>query len=110
MAARMRGRKKKVTQRELMDLERFEALKELAVSLGWTVTVAKSLEGRGGNCLVRGERRAIIASRVPIPERIELLADALRREDLDSVYVRPDLRALLGDVVEANQDGARAPS
>ena len=86
---------RKQAKAELEDEERFAALRELLESLGWVVTVSRSLDGRGGDCLVRGARRAIVSRRLPVSERIEVLVEALRREDLDGVFVRPDLRALV---------------
>ena len=94
--ARSRGvRPKKPSARELQDLETYDALKDLLEERGWSVTVARQMEGVGGHCVVRGERRVILPSRLGCPDRIEHLATALASEDLEDVYVRPDLRELI---------------
>lgn len=86
---------RKPTAQEVREQELYGALKELLEQLGWTVTLARHLDGRGGHCLVRGEKRVIASARFPWAERVELLVEALRGEELDDVFVRPDLRELI---------------
>ncbi len=49
----------------------------------------------GGLCRIRNEHVIIVNERVPIREKIQTLAKALRRFDLNRVYIKPALRALL---------------
>ena len=93
--SKSRSARKKPTKRELQELETFIALKGLLEERGWTVTVARHLDGRGGHCVVRGQRRAILSQRLNTGERVEVLVEALRGEDLEEVFVRPDVRELL---------------
>ena len=51
------------------------------------------LSGRGGLCRVRGSPVVMMDASLPVPDRIAVLAGALARFDLDSVYVSPLLRA-----------------
>jgi hypothetical protein len=48
----------------------------------------------GGLCKVRGEYRVIIDRRLKAPERVQILADALRRFDVDAVECSPHVRQL----------------
>jgi len=49
----------------------------------------------GGLCLLKGEYLLIINNKATIRDKIQALAKALRRFDLDRVYVRPGLREFL---------------
>ena len=102
-----RARKKKqLSAREAKELETFDALKGLLDELGWQVNQTKTLPGRGGHCVVHGNRRVILQSGVPTSEKTDVLVDALRRENLDDVHVRPDLRELIfpGSLDESDND------
>lgn len=85
-------KKKKPSEQELRELEAYQGLKDLLESLDWTVTLARNLDGRGGHCVVRGERRVILSGRQAVADRNDLLAEVLAGEDLEGVFVRPDLR------------------
>jgi len=99
-------RRRKPTAREVQDLERHDALKVLLEELGWTITVSRTLDGPGGDCVVRGARRVIVSGRLGVPERIGLMAEAACREDLGAVFVRPDLRELIEAARTAGRPGA----
>jgi hypothetical protein len=90
-----RRKKKKLSERELRDQEIYGSLKSLLEELGWRVNLAGTLDGRGGHCIVRGERRVILKSQLPTNEKNDILIEALRGIDLDAVHVRPDLRELI---------------
>lgn len=97
--AASRGKKKDVKAREERQQDIFDALKALLMSLGHEVTVSRTLEGRGGDCLVRGERRVIVARRLPLSERIEVLVDVVARQDLRGVTLSPELATILEPVL-----------
>jgi len=73
----------------------FDQLADVLRRAGHEVTVSKSLEGRGGDCLVRGANRIIVSRRVPLQERIDVLVDVARRADLAGVDVPADVQELL---------------
>jgi len=49
----------------------------------------------GGLCKLRGEKLLIINSKAPVRDKIQALARALSNFDLDLIYIRPAIRALL---------------
>ena len=95
MARGGRRKKKKLSERELRAQETFGALKSLLEEQGWRVNLAGTLDGRGGHCIVRGERRVILKSQLATDDKIDILLEVLRGVDLDAVHVRPDLRELI---------------
>jgi len=73
-------------------------LEELADKLGIPIRyeiIKDELTGLGGLCRVDGKFILIIDSTAIAKEKIEIMTDALRRFDLDDIYVRPALRELL---------------
>jgi hypothetical protein len=72
-------------------------LEALAERLGVTVRTEPfdkgALGGRGGFCQIRGRAFVVMDASLPLVDRIAVLAGALARFDLDSVYVSPALRA-----------------
>ncbi|MFH1241319.1 MAG: hypothetical protein V1689_03055 [Pseudomonadota bacterium] len=60
----------------------------------------ENLEGEtsfpsGGLCRLRNQQVIIVNERAPIREKIQTLAKALMRFDLNRVYIKPALRDLL---------------
>ena len=84
--------------REARQQEIFDALKDLLVGLGHEVTVSRTLEGRGGECLLRGASRVIVSRRLPLSERIEVLVDVVARHDLRALDIPPALEDVLGSI------------
>jgi hypothetical protein len=72
-------------------------LEALAERLGVTVRtepfIKGALGGRGGFCHIRGKAFVVMDAALPVADRIAVLAGALSRFDLDSVFVPPALRA-----------------
>jgi hypothetical protein len=48
---------------------------------------------RGGLCRVRGETRIVIDARAPLIEQVATLEEALRKLDLEAIFVPPFVRA-----------------
>jgi hypothetical protein len=48
---------------------------------------------RGGLCKVRGEARILVDAKASVVEQVATLEDALRRFDLESIFVPPFVRA-----------------
>jgi hypothetical protein len=93
--ARRGSKKKKPTERELRELEIHDALRRTLEEQGWRISTARSLSGKGGHCIVHGQRRVILQGNLPVADRIDVLVEALRQEDLDGIHLRPDLRELV---------------
>jgi len=55
---------------------------------------------RGGACRLREENLVIIDRDQPAHEQLELLAEALRDRDLESVYLSPAARRAIGAASE----------
>ena len=76
-----------------------QQLEELAEQLGIAVRYENlSMEessGRGGICRIKGEYVLIIHRSASTREKIQIIADALRRFDLGDTYVRPAIRELI---------------
>jgi hypothetical protein len=95
--ARSGGRKKE-------DSESSELLRDLEAlldDLGVRITHDRRVDGPGGYCLVNGEPRMILNSRLPASDQAEVILEELERLDLSGVYLSPALRAR----IEGTGDG-----
>ena len=74
-------------------------LEELAAKLGISIRYenlsASPHHAKSGLCKLRGKYIFIMDSTTSIHQKIELLAESLRKMDLDDIYVVPALRSLL---------------
>jgi hypothetical protein len=52
----------------------------------------------GGLCKLRGEKLLIINSKAPARDKINAFTQALSHFDLDQIYIRPAIRALIEKV------------
>jgi hypothetical protein len=78
--------------------QQLEALERVSEALSVRVSyepMTGLVQGTGGLCRVRGERRIIIDRRLKPPERVQILVDALRRFDTHHLDVDPEIRSLL---------------
>ena len=91
---------------EAKEIALFDSLVELLRRLGHDVHVSKTLDGRGGDCLVNGEKRVIVSRRLPMAERVDVLVEVARRQDLGGLDLAPELAAVLAPVVEAHEPTA----
>ncbi|MFW5866726.1 MAG: hypothetical protein ACOCX2_02845, partial [Armatimonadota bacterium] len=69
-------------------------LEELADRLGITVRY-EAAAGRVGVCRLRGERVAVIDANLRVPDRVAALSSVLADEELDGVYIPPEVRRRL---------------
>ena len=72
------------------------ALEDVARRVGLEVRVEEPWRGgpsAGGMCLLRGRRVVLLDALAPLPERVEVLCEALSELDLDTVFLPPALRA-----------------
>jgi hypothetical protein len=74
-------------------LARLETLAEqLQIPVRYAGLATEELAGRGGLCILRGERRIIIEQTLSCREKARLLATGLAQFDLEGVYVLPAVR------------------
>jgi hypothetical protein len=87
------------------------ALEELAVQIQVPVTYAalasEELPGRGGLCIVHGERRIIIERTLTIREKARLLACGLAQFNFEDIFLLPAVRQAI-EQARANQ--TRSPA
>lgn len=57
---------------------------------------------RGGLCTLRGERIILVDAKLPLPERIATVAEALASVDLEAVFMPPVVRATIGAYAPAS--------
>jgi hypothetical protein len=79
-------------QQQLAELERLAASLRVEVSYE---PMAGLVQGLGGLCRHNGQYRIIIDRRLKAPERVQIVAEALRRFDTEAHYVSPQVRRLL---------------
>ncbi len=51
--------------------------------------------GAGGLCVLHGRPLVLLDARAPLSDRVQALARALGRLDVDAVYMAPEARALI---------------
>jgi hypothetical protein len=51
---------------------------------------------RGGICTLRGARLILVDAKLPLPERIATIAEALAGVDLEHLFLPPIVRATIG--------------
>ncbi len=81
-------------QQQLTELE--ELASNLAVRVCYE-PMAGLVQGVGGLCRVRGEYRVIIDRRLKSAERIQILAEALRRFEFERAPLSAPVRKLLAN-------------
>ncbi|MEM1125467.1 MAG: hypothetical protein AAGI71_02360 [Bacteroidota bacterium] len=67
---------------------------EVARQLGLRVRLERG-SFRGGYCLVDGEPFVVLNRRHPPEVHVQVLAESLRTQDLDRVYLKPAVRSAL---------------
>lgn len=80
-----------MTSREILD-----ELEDIAYRVGVEVRYDR-LEGRGGECLVKGKPYVIINEGLQDEEKITILVAALKKIDLEGVFLKPKIRELFAD-------------
>ncbi len=76
-------------------------LEELAESFGLKIRYEpmhqdeESIKLVGGVCRLKGENLLIINSKAPLEDKIKAFVQALRRFDLEDIYIKPVIRELL---------------
>lgn len=74
-------------------LSRLEGLADqLRIPVRYASLATEELTGRGGLCILRGERRIIIERTLGYREKAHLLATGLAQFDLEGVFLLPAVR------------------
>ncbi len=72
-----------------------EVARGLAIQIRYEPIKREGLFRAGGLCRLKGEHVLIIDSKATTKEKVQSLARAVNRFDLDQVYLRPGLREFL---------------
>lgn len=81
---------------EQLMLEQLEALaKGLEIEVRYETLRKETRFNPGGLCRIRGLPVIIINRKAPVRDQVEVLAAAIHRFDLGSIYLRPGLREFL---------------
>lgn len=78
----------------------------LAIPVSYADLTTEELSGRGGLCVLRGERRIILERSLRPRRQAELLAEGLAGFDLEGTYLVPAVREAL-EAAHARIRGAR---
>jgi hypothetical protein len=68
---------------------------QLDIPVRYASLATEELPGRGGLCVLRGQRRIIIERTLGYPEKARLLATGLAHFDLEGVFLLPAVRAAI---------------
>ena len=102
-----RKRSSKPSPREKQQAEALAALRKGMEGQGWRIGSAEGLNRRGGYCILRGERRILLRSKLSASDRFEVLLEALRAEGETLPPDLPDeVRAMAGDMPAAVSSSA----
>lgn len=78
-----------MTQKEILS-----ELEEIASRAGLRVKYDK-LETKGGECLVEGKPHVIMNEVLPEEEKISILVSALKKVDLEGIFLKPKIREVI---------------
>jgi hypothetical protein len=83
-----------MTQKEILN-----ELEDVAARAGLTVKYDR-LETKGGECLVKGKPYVIMNDALMEDEKISILAAALKKVDLEGIFLKPQIRDLITEETE----------
>ncbi len=73
----------------------FDQLLSLAEALGISVRQDSIEDSRGGLYILRGKRHLLLNRDLPLDEKADVLAETLKKENLDGIYILPAVREWL---------------
>jgi hypothetical protein len=80
-------------------LSKLEALAEqLEIPVRYANLATEELAGRGGLCVLRGERQIIIERTLGSQDKARLLATGLAQFELEGVFLLPAVRQAIEDI------------
>jgi len=81
------------------------AAEQMKIPVAYAALATEDLPGRGGLCVLHGERRIIIERTLSVREKARLLAAGLAQFDLEDIYLLPIVR----EAIERSRTG-RVPA
>ena len=78
----------------MADIDMLQELESLAAELAIEVRY-EHIKGTGGLCRYGGKTHLIMPVDLPKAQRINALINALARQPIDEIFLRPDIRDLL---------------
>ncbi|MDX1763426.1 MAG: hypothetical protein R3231_03825 [bacterium] len=88
--------------------EMLEELESVAEGLGIKVRYEKC-KSRGGLCRVRNEPMIIVRKTLSVPERLEIVAQALGQFPMEATYLKPEVRDYLERLAPQGNEELREP-
>lgn len=88
--------------------EMLEELESVAEGLGIKVRYEKC-KSRGGLCRIRNEPMIIVRKTLTMPERLEIVAEALGQFPMESTYLKPEVRSYLEGLVPRSDGESQEP-
>jgi hypothetical protein len=90
--------------RDEMLLAALETLAEqVRIPVAYATLATDELPGRGGLCVLHGERRIIIERTLSTREKVRLLATGLAQFDFEDIFLLPAVRQAI-EVAKPSQD------
>ena len=84
-----------------------QSLHEAARTCGFDVRLERG-RFRGGHCTVRGQEVILLNKQHPPEVHLAILAECLQGCPLDTIYMRPAIRAAVVDIMRRYQEEADA--
>ena len=78
---------------------------QMKIPVAYAALATEELPGRGGLCVLHGERRIIIERTLPILEKAHLLAAGLSQFDFEDIFLLPAVR----EAIERNKSRRMPP-
>jgi hypothetical protein len=74
----------------------YAMLSNLAESLGIAIKEDSVEGGKGGLYIFKGKRNIVLSKTLPVDQKVDILIEILRKEDISNMFVIPALRDVLG--------------
>ncbi len=80
----------------------------LQIPVSYAALATEELPGRGGLCVIYGERRIIIERSLTSREKARLLAEGIGAFDLEGIFLPPAVRVAIEEARAARPDSQRS--
>jgi len=99
-------KRKRQFKKELLDKDQLlvDQLVELLHRLGMEVRFERG-DFRGGLCTLQGNRKLVVINKnQSLPKQQQILIEVMRSQDLDQIYIPPNLRKFFENSVQSLED------